>query len=89
MFCDFCKTEMRPGVKSCANRTVEYADGVILPGIPWGMAPGDELFSGEPCGDCGVMPGGFHHPCCDQERCPRCKGQLIGCNCPIDTEAIA
>ena len=34
------------------------------------------------CHDCGVAPGGFHHFGCDAEQCPRCGGQLIGCDCP-------
>src|ERR1700722_12936936 len=33
------------------------------------------------CHDCNVRDGGFHHPGCDAERCPRCDGQLIGCGC--------
>jgi hypothetical protein len=34
-----------------------------------------------PCHDCGVQEGGFHEPGCDMERCPRCGGQLITCEC--------
>lgn len=33
------------------------------------------------CGDCGVPRGGFHHPGCDIEDCPRCGRQLITCRC--------
>jgi hypothetical protein len=33
------------------------------------------------CHDCGVLPGGYHHFGCDVEECPKCNGQLIGCNC--------
>ena len=33
------------------------------------------------CGDCGIRPGGLHHFGCDMERCPRCGGQLISCDC--------
>ena len=33
------------------------------------------------CHDCSVMPGGYHHPGCDVEECPRCGGQLISCFC--------
>ncbi len=35
------------------------------------------------CHDCGIYnnAGNLHHYGCDIERCPRCKGQLISCNC--------
>jgi hypothetical protein len=30
--------------------------------------------------------GGFHHPGCDTEECPKCHGQLISCGCLDDSE---
>jgi len=35
------------------------------------------------CHDCNIENffGNFHHIGCDMERCPKCKGQLISCNC--------
>lgn len=35
------------------------------------------------CHDCGIKngQGHYHHLGCDMERCPKCKGQLIGCDC--------
>lgn len=35
----------------------------------------------EPCHDCGCKVGENHQPGCDTERCPKCKGQLISCDC--------
>ena len=38
------------------------------------------------CDDCGVTLGGFHHPGCRIEACPRCGRQLVSCKC-ADTAA--
>jgi hypothetical protein len=43
----------------------------------------DTVLYGGPgrCHDCGVQPGGNHHPGCDMETCPTCFGQRISCEC--------
>ncbi len=33
------------------------------------------------CHDCGIPEGGIHSEGCDMERCPKCGGQLISCDC--------
>lgn len=33
------------------------------------------------CSDCGCKLNSLHHLGCDIERCPRCGGQLMTCNC--------
>ncbi len=43
--------------------------------------------SGKTCHDCNCPPGAFHHPGCDVERCPRCGGQAIGCDCEHEGDA--
>ncbi len=80
MICEACSKEMSLQQETCTgNAYVEYADGVLLPTRPYDINTWME--GRERCPDCGVLPGGKHHPCCDQEQCPRCGAQLISCRC--------
>ena len=71
MKCDWCEQEMTDHVSCTENHMVNYPNGEVLPSIP----------SESDCHDCGCPAGGKHHPGCDMERCPKCKGQLIACGC--------
>ncbi len=70
--CGHCHQQMQKHV-SCLMNVVEYPDGLVLAPIPW--------LEAQPCPDCFTPPDGYHHPGCDREICPRCKGQLIACAC--------
>lgn len=60
----------------CTVKTYDdFSDGIERARIPF-----EEEGA---CHDCRVLQGEFHHPGCDWERCPKCKGQAISCGCPI------
>lgn len=73
--CGWCDKEMNDlDVTSCdGNKVVDELGG--LPSVP----------ASHDCHDCNVKKGGFHHPGCDNERCPVCGYQLISCGC-LDKE---
>ena len=70
--CDHCGKEM-VGSKTC----VEDIDESVLPHEGF-----RHLLSN--CHDCGVAPGGTHHPGCDSERCGVCGDQALTCDCDWD-----
>lgn len=70
--CSHCNQEMTKGM-SCTPPTP-----VVIGGQSFDPVPNR---SGSPCHDCRTPAGGLHHPGCDDERCPKCGGQLISCGC--------
>jgi hypothetical protein len=78
--CKYCELEMNKA-DGCVKLPVKTVDGDFDP-IVYGNETGVEP---EPpdhrCHDCGALPGHYHHNGCDWEECPRCHGQLIGCDC--------
>jgi len=58
--------------------------GVSFPRIPYGGEEDDWEAELRPCHDCRVFRDEFHVPGCQVEECPRCHGQLIGCECEVD-----
>lgn len=56
-------------------------NGMLYPRIPFGSESDMPTSSMSNCGDCGVLHGQLHVPECDLEQCPRCRGQMVSCDC--------
>lgn len=84
--CPICKKEMLEADGCIGGRLM--IKGKAWPRIKVGD-PGDYGNITDPdtyrCGDCGSKAGYYHHFGCDMERCPKCHGQLISCDCDDDT----
>jgi hypothetical protein len=76
MICNRCK-QVVGSARCVAACDLAFMDGTTLAAI----AHHDS--DGAACGDCGVDVGSVHHGFCDQERCPRCKRQLLSCACTL------
>lgn len=56
-------------------------DGTEYERVPYGKEEGWEGRKPTNCHDCAALPGQFHGPGCDVERCPKCRLQFISCDC--------
>jgi hypothetical protein len=75
--CEDCKKEMLDGV-GCDWHYLVMGDGEVLRRQKHNEFGEEESM---PCHDCNCPEGKTHHFGCDWERCPKCGGQLILCDC--------
>jgi hypothetical protein len=78
--CAYCYGEINGGhIATCSNnRYVHFPEGESQYSIPF--IP-ENILRGTRCPDCFVNIGGFHHPGCRYEICPRCHERLAACGC--------
>lgn len=72
-----------------AQEITDYEiDGKSYARIPYGQECADlaGIAKERPCHDCAVKEGQLHVIGCDVEVCPKCKGQVISCDCGSDEE---
>lgn len=81
--CRWCDQEMTEA-RSCTVEAL-HRGGRRIEMVPWGDEPGWGR-SRTRCGDCGVVPGGFHHLGCDIQHCAVCGGQMLSCGCRFDED---
>lgn len=83
--CGACGREIRDSV-SCVENPFRFFEDDSSVRVYAQVRYGEEEDdwggkSGRPCHDCFCRPGDLHHTGCDVERCPRCGGQAIACDC--------
>lgn len=54
--------------------------------IHWHDGTMRDLQPADYCRDCGTELGAFHGPMCCLENCPKCGGQLISCDCDLESD---
>jgi len=77
--CQLCNIEMKPNNSGCKYKYIIDGNGKYYKRVKYGDDGWGE--DGRKCHDCNVKLGAIHHENCDVERCPKCGGQMLSCDC--------
>lgn len=77
--CNVCEKEMGSST-GCCDHAYKLENGKIVIAVK-AEELNDWVEPNGICHDCGAHYGEFHHPGCDVERCRKCGGQFISCEC--------
>jgi hypothetical protein len=83
----FVSIELRDEILSEQYKNILLIDGKEYERIRYGssLEGFDNIeYAKRPCHDCQVVEGQIHLLGCDMERCPKCRNQLISCNCEFE-----
>jgi len=68
-------------IRKAQKATTIRIQGVAMSRVRYGREKQDWEAESNPCHDCRIKKGQIHVAGCDVEECPKCHGQLIGCDC--------
>lgn len=83
--CAYCRRDTHTEA-GCTTDTITFPDGVVEAAIAYGEEATARL--ADTCPGCGAPRGGYHHPFCPIEECPRCGRRLMRCGC-LDTDCVS